>query len=66
MEQLQELIRIADEKHDGHFTLMKFTTNWRCSFGTIGWGRSVNQMASGKTMEQAIENCILTDKAKED
>lgn len=32
---LQKLIEIANKEYDGHFTLMKFTTDWRCCFGTI-------------------------------
>lgn len=30
MEKLQELIDIANNEYDGHFTLMKFTCDWRC------------------------------------
>jgi hypothetical protein len=28
------LVAEADRNHDGHLTIMKFTTNWRVSFGT--------------------------------
>ncbi len=59
---MQNLISIANEKYDGHFTLMKFTTNWRCCFGTI-WDslQGTNFMAEGKTMQEAINNCIYGD-----
>jgi hypothetical protein len=30
---LSIITAIADEQFDGHFTIMKFTTNWRVSFG---------------------------------
>ena len=29
---LNELIKIANEKYDGHFTIMKFTINYRVCF----------------------------------
>jgi len=59
MTKLQKLIDIANKEYDGHFTLMKFTTDWRCCFGTIN-DAIVNSyyMAHGNTMEEAIENCI--------
>lgn len=56
---LEKLIQIANEKHDGHFTLMKFTTNWRCCFGSIYEAlTSTYYMPMGKTMDEAIEKCI--------
>lgn len=58
MTKLQELIDIANKEYDGHFTLMKFTTDWGCCFGTIYDGLESYYMAHGKTMEEAIENCI--------
>lgn len=59
MGKLQELIDIANKEYDGHFTLMKFTCDWRCCFGTLD--DSViksHYMAYGETMEEAIDNCI--------
>lgn len=58
MTKLQKLIDIANKEYDGHFTLMKFTGDWRCCFGTLGNGMDSYHMAHGKTMEKAIENCI--------
>lgn len=55
---IEELINMANKDYDGHFTLMKFTTNWRCCFGTIDDRDEVCQMAKGKTMDEAIEKCI--------
>jgi len=59
---MENLISIANQKYDGHFTLMKFTTDWRCCFGTI-WDslRGTEFMAKGKTMHEAIINCIDGD-----
>lgn len=56
---MDKLIDIANDKYDGHFTLMKFTTNWRCCFGTVDDAINYHQhMAEGKTMQEAIDNCI--------
>ena len=33
-ELLKRLVDIANERFDGHLTIMKFSTNWRVGFGT--------------------------------
>lgn len=58
MNKLQELIEVANKEYDGHFTLMKFTGDWRCCFGTIDDRMKSYYMAYGETMEEAIEKCI--------
>ena len=35
-ELLKRLVDIANERFDGHLTIMKFSTNWRVGFGTCG------------------------------
>jgi len=55
---LEQLIEIANRDFDGHFSLFKFSTNWRCCFGTVSDYDFVQQMAAGKTMEEAIQRCI--------
>lgn len=55
---LQDLIDIADKEYDGHLTLMKFTGDWRCCFGTIDDRMKSYYMAYGETMDEAIDNCI--------
>ena len=53
---------IANEQFDGHYTVMKFTTNYRVAFGTIMANdycelREVIQgMAEGKTLEEACRS----------
>ena len=55
---------IANEQFDGHYTVMKFTTNYRVAFGTIHANdydelREVIQgMAEGKTLEEACKKCV--------
>lgn len=60
---LAECIKIAEEKYDGHFTLMKFTGNWRFCFGTIEGEirEDIQKMASGKTMHEAVRKGIDED-----
>lgn len=49
---------IANKEYDGHFTLLKFTTNWRCSFGTVSDFMEIQSMCCGDTMEEAILKAI--------
>jgi len=55
---LMELVEYFAKKHDGHFTLMKFTTEWKAMFFTpdldSGKGRAqVKQVVAGGTAEEA-------------
>ena len=59
MTKLQKLIDIANKEYDGHFTLMKFTTDWGCCFGTLDDAHLLSyKMSHGKTMSEAIKKCI--------
>lgn len=59
MTKLQKLIDIANKEYDGHFTLMKFTTDWGCCFGTLDNTHMTSyEMSHGKTMSGAIKKCI--------
>lgn len=59
MDKLQKLIEIANKEYDGHFTLLKFTTNWRCCFGTVDGIQGLSSyMAHGETLEEAVEACM--------
>lgn len=60
MDKLQKLIEIANKEYDGHFTLLKFTTNWRCCFGTVDDVQGLSSyMSHGETLEEAVEACIV-------
>lgn len=62
MGKLEKLIEIANKEYGGNFTLIKFKSNWRCCFGVINDTElGVNLMAEGKTLDDAIENCIKND-----
>ena len=55
---------IANEQFDGHYTVMKFTTNYRVAFGTIHANdydelrEVIQEMAEGKTLEEACKRCV--------
>jgi hypothetical protein len=55
---LDRLAEIAAKHHDGHFTVMKFTTNWRVGFGTLTAAFEINRMAVAKTFEEAAARAI--------
>lgn len=56
---LQKLIEIANKEYDGHFTLMKFTADWGCCFGTLDDTHVTSyKMSHGNTMSEAIRKCI--------
>lgn len=57
-EKMNRVIEIANEKYDGHFTLMKFTTNWRFIFGTIIDCEEINYMHSGNTIDEVLDKAF--------
>lgn len=44
----------AAKHSDGHFTIMKFTTNWRASFETTSDMDDIPKMAVAPTLEEAV------------
>jgi len=71
-EALGRFVRHAKAHHGGHFTLLRFTTNWRAQFGTIEWSpdldefwqRAIGKMPAGETMAQAIEAAFKHDRGQ--
>jgi hypothetical protein len=62
---MDELERIAVERYDGHFTVMRFTSNWRVCFDTmecaghgLEFGECTARMAEGNTFEEAAKAAI--------
>jgi len=57
---LFRIIRLlAENCFDGHFTVMKFTTNWRVSFGSQPNSRNdIEAMAVGATLLDAFVKAI--------
>ena len=68
-----EVWDVIKYKFDGHYTLMKFTTNYRFCFGTLApldlykWRMQIEKMSSGKSSDTAMcEELILYEKLGED
>lgn len=57
-ELFKNLIEAADNKADGHLTLMKFTTNWRISFTTPDDRDTISTMHLGKTFAEAAQKAL--------
>lgn len=53
IEILSRLIQVALLNHDGHLTIMRFTTNWRVSFETPNDYMDIQSMPSGETFAEA-------------
>lgn len=60
---IHTLEMLAKEKSDGHFTIMKFTTDWAVCLGTVtdgvagdrnAYDATKNDMYHGKTLEEAV------------
>ncbi|QRK11279.1 hypothetical protein JQX13_15090 [Archangium violaceum] len=58
--------RIAVERYDGHFTLMRFTTGWKCMHGTPNVdedGRiEVSALPTFGSAREALASFICADK----
>jgi hypothetical protein len=61
-ELMQKLETVANQKFDGHFTVMKFTTNWRVCFGTPDCREDIDIMAEGKTFASAARLALEEEK----
>ena len=51
---IRTIVNFANEHSDGHFTIMKFTTNWKIAFETITSGHGITEMATGDTLKDAF------------
>lgn len=60
---MEALVSHADKHHDGHFTVMKFTTNWRVGFGTPGAREDIQTMCSGATFAAAAWRALAVESA---
>lgn len=62
------VMMIARTNYDGHFTLLSFTTGFKCAFGTpsldTGEARSqVRRLKIHKTLEDALVDAIINRKS---
>jgi hypothetical protein len=66
MNEIAEMLRLlaicADRDHDGHVSIMKFTSNWRVGFGTPfeAWGYTTEDipMRPGDTFIEAARRAL--------
>jgi hypothetical protein len=56
---LDELVEVANKHFDGHLTIMKFTTNWRVSFGTPESRDDIGAMPRGGTFDEAAKLALV-------
>lgn len=68
MSPMKQLTKITNDRFHGEFTLMNLDGYWRCSLGAMAWhldpevyDKQIEYMSKGKTMNEAIENCIKED-----
>jgi hypothetical protein len=54
-----DLVACAVEYYDGHFTICRFTTNWRVGFGTPDDREDINDMRDGKTFAEAAPRALI-------
>ncbi|NQY35600.1 MAG: hypothetical protein HRT37_11625 [Alteromonadaceae bacterium] len=55
---IEKLTNLANAVADGHYTLCKFTNNYRVGLGTPSERDSINKMVAGKTLNEAIDNLL--------
>lgn len=55
---LMDAASFANHNTDGHFTLIKLTTEWRASFLIPSKGEDIEEMFSGNTAEEAVKNAL--------
>lgn len=61
---MRDLIDRAIRFHDGHFTIMRFTTNWRVGFGTPDSREDIDDMAKGNIFAEAAFAALEKDAGK--
>lgn len=55
---LDKLTQLANIIADGHYTICKFTTNYRVGLGTPADREFIDRMTEGKTLNEAIKNLL--------
>lgn len=55
---IDKLARLADILRDGHYTIYKFTTNYRVSLGTIQDPDDIKLMAEGRSLSETVESLV--------
>jgi len=58
MEKIKKIESIAEAIADGHFTIMKFTTNYRAGYGNNGERHEISRMRGYKTIDECIDGLL--------
>jgi len=62
METIKKIEAIAKVIADGHFTIMKFSSNYRAGYGTKNERHEINRMRSYNTLEECIDGLLKEGK----
>jgi hypothetical protein len=62
---MRTLTEVANAEHDGHLTVLRFTTNWRVGFQTPADRFDIDVMAVGETFAEAAERAIDQNQGQE-
>jgi len=63
---MEQALDIAHNNHDNHLTIFRFTTNWKAGFGTITERSDIENMITGKTLEETLLRLIAKDSLNND
>jgi hypothetical protein len=58
MEKIKKIESIAKVIADGHFTIMKFGSNYRAGYGTNGERQEISRMRSYRTFDECINGLL--------
>ena len=58
---LEQLEQRAIGSYGGHYTILRFTNNWKVGFGTANEREQIDELEGFETLEEAIVNCLLND-----
>ena len=61
IELLAQLEDHANLKYDGHYTVLKFTTGFKVSFGTITDREEIDSLVNYETLKKAIVNLLINE-----
>jgi hypothetical protein len=60
IELMRRLVQIADERFDGHLTILKFTTNWRVGFKTPTEREDIDAAPVGRSFAEAAQKALAS------
>jgi len=56
---LEKVDKIAEERHDGHLSLLKFTTHWKVCYGTINTYNGGYEQVQGLIGFPNLEDALI-------